>query len=158
MKKKTKIVIVSISIILVVGFLWPIFRPMTPDYYKREYCVDAVKRYLEEEKKPLGDLSSIFYLRGVIEIADKGILAEPTKEINLIIFNKDYLKKDSPDWIVIVLGKDMESYIHGDLVLMKNLETKNVRNAKKMISNQDGLIYYYLYLRGGRSEDGLYPI
>jgi hypothetical protein len=148
MKKKTKIVIASVSVILVVGFLWPAFQPMTPDYYGRIMCVSVVKQYLEEQKNPLEDLRTIVHLGGTIEIAKEGVLPEPTKKINVIVFNKDYLKKDSQDWILIVLGRDWESYAHGDLVLMKNLERKQVRNARRMIHNQDGLVCYYLYLRG----------
>jgi hypothetical protein len=156
MKKKTIIGILLIGFLLV-GLLWPAFQIATPDYYGRIVCVSTVKRSLEEQTKPLEDLTSIMYLKEQIEIAKENVLPEPTRKRNVVIFNKDYLKKDSRDWILIVLGKDMESFIHGDLILTKNLEKKQVRNAKKMINNQEGLIYYYLYLRGGRSEDGLYP-
>jgi hypothetical protein len=149
-KKSKKLLLLAIAIVLVLCLLWPAFQVATPDYYRRVVCVGLVKQYLEQHEKPLRKLTEIDYLKEMIEISESEVLPTPTKRRNVLVFNKEYLKSESPDWILIVLGKDSDSWIRGDWVITKSIESKRVRNATKLINSPDNLDYYYLYLTDSR--------
>jgi hypothetical protein len=146
--KNNKTWLLLATVVLVACFLWPSFQVTTPVYYGRIVCVGEVKKYLREQKEPLENLTTIDSLKAFLERCETGVVPTPTKKRNVVVFNKDYLKSESPDWVLIVLGKDLDSWTHGDLVITKSIESKRVKNAIKLIHGSDNLNYYYLYLSG----------
>jgi hypothetical protein len=159
MKTKTRLIVLLLIVVLVLiaCFLWPAFQVTTPDHYGRIVCVGLVKQYLSEKEEPLELLTTIDpYLKANLHLCERGVLPEPTKNKNVVVFNRDYLLPESPDWILIVLGKDIDSLIRGDWVITKSIESKRVRHAVQLVDTSDNLDYYYLYLTDAnrpRSEE-----
>lgn len=139
---KNPIVLLSIALTLII---FAILFQTTPRYYTRYAFISILKSYTVESPQ-----SHVYNLTTLPRLAKKlaacGPKARPTRKKNVVVFNPRYHEKSAHDWIVIIKGRDFESWRKGNPVLWNDGSVTWHKVTHTLTENKKDLKFYYLSL------------